>query len=210
MSRVLGAQEYTTRKKNKVLAQTFYLTPPPVDNQVYTSVLANHATQVIQVLDKSGWYTYSERCGVRPTYWESVLGGPPNSNGAAIEVSGSQWDLSGPNNNDMIEEPGWTYIYRYFPAETTFTYYYDWNTIDEEGNDWPFEYITNLFAGFEPNIDGYISNQANTYITNPLSEQGSRTITVPSCSTLVLGVYSRDSVGGAGVLNLANLPYSTV
>jgi hypothetical protein len=210
MSRVLGAQEYTTRKKNKVIAQTFYSNLRPVDNQVYTSFVANHATQVVQVLEKDGWYTYSERCGVRPTYWNPVFGGPPGSIASAIEVSGSQWDLSGPNNNDMIEEPGWTYIYRYFPVSATFTYDYDWSTIDEEGNDWPFEYITTLSGGFEAGLDAYMSDDTNTYITDPFNEQGSRTVTVPSCSTLIVGVYSRDSVGGPGVLNLTNLPYSTV
>jgi len=145
MSRVLDAQEYTTRMKNRQIAKTYYTTPQPAYNYVRTSFIANQATQVVQVLDgPNGWYAYSERCGFKPTVWIPVIGGHPPNLGTATETSEGVWNLIGPDGQEASGK-GWTYIYKYYPVETVVTYTYNWTTYDDSGFDRPFEYLTSTF-----------------------------------------------------------------
>jgi hypothetical protein len=205
MSRVLGAQEYTSQLKNRTANKGIPQAADQKSNTVVTSIHANQANQVVKVVSdptkscSGGWIDRSDCCSSAIRGWFINK----NGDGQVSFQNGNITFLSGPADDDG---DGWTYIYRQFtePGSFTYSYVFD-NTSDDLQYDWPFEYVTLSDPSDEANIDAYISDSNNTYVTSEY-ETGTRTVTYSAGDYVVLGIFSDDSEVGRATLILSGLP----
>jgi len=82
MSRTLGAQEYTSRLKNRVVSKSVPQAADQKSNNVVTSIRANRATQVVKEVSdptkscSGGWTDKSDCCGCSSSVAEITIGVP--------------------------------------------------------------------------------------------------------------------------------------
>ena len=120
-----------------------------------------------------------------------------NGDGSATNQGGGQWYIVGPNDGGGN---GWSYIYGRYGSAGSLTYGYNWNTFDGIFYDWPFEFVTANAPSNPANVN------FNTKIASGNTESGSRTLFYGANDYVVLGVYSSDSVFGAGFCTFTGLP----
>jgi hypothetical protein len=119
-----------------------------------------------------------------------------NGDGSATDQGGGQWYIIGANDG---AGNGWSYIYGQYGSAGSLTYGFNWFTGDGITWDWPFEFVTANNPADPNNVN------FNTKIASANSQTGSRTVSYAANDYVVLGVYSADSVAGAGFCTFTGL-----
>ena len=125
--------------------------------------------------------------------WSIAIDG----DGSATDVGGGEWSIVGPNDSGGS---GWSYIYAQFGASGSLGYNFNWFTSDGIFYDWPFQFVTAADPSNPANVD------FSTKIASSSSESGFRVAVYNANEYVVLGVYSVDSIFGAGFCTFTGLP----
>ena len=128
--------------------------------------------------------------------WSSNVDG---ADASVVNNGGGSYTCNGPDDGGG---DGFAYIYSLFTSAGSFTYNYNWSTVDGIDFDWPFEYVTANDPSDRNNVD------FNTKIASGNTETGTRTVSYGANQYVVLGVYSVDSAVGNGVCTFSSLPTS--
>lgn len=126
--------------------------------------------------------------------WNSNVDG---ADASVVNNGGGSFTCNGPDDGDS---DGFAYIYSFFTSAGSFTYNYNWSTVDDIAFDWPFEFVTNNDPSDRNNVN------FDTKIASNNTETGSRTVNYSANQYVVLGVYSLDSIFGNGVCTFSSLP----